>query len=922
MEATRSTTPMAWSTNSLTKPRRNNQPTIDPQTPTHEYDSDTSLEEDPKGNDQTLEESIFSEYLSIHGKSSADVSLSKIKNLLAASKVGAISCLICLEKVRSIDPIWDCKVGCHAIFHMICIQEWARQASNSAAERSMARLSRDQFPLAASAALENSSWHCPKCRVDYPQSQIPKQYKCFCGKLKDPPNDPWITPHTCGEICGKPLQRNCGHECVLLCHPGPCPPCPKLVKSRCFCGAVSDVRRCGSKDFSCNRSCSRPLACGLHQCEEKCHDGPCLPCQKTGIYSCLCGSVEKECLCSQSEFRCENPCERELSCRKHKCIKGCHSGPCGECELQGRRTCPCGKVEYNGLSCDAAAPTCGSTCEKMLLCSLHRCPERCHSGPCVETCRIVTTKSCRCGSLKKQVPCYQDLVCERKCQRVRDCGRHACRRRCCDGDCPPCAEICGRKLRCNNHKCPAPCHRGNCAPCPVTVRISCSCGETSYEVPCGAERGLKPPRCPRKCSIRPQCRHGSKCKPHRCHYGVCPPCELVCDEELPCGHKCKERCHGPRPPPNQEFALKPKKRKNIQEIDGSHGIPCPPCRELVLRQCVGGHMGGERMMVCSQSTEFGCGNYCGNLLPCGNHHCQKPCHRISLPQMERTYVSQFSGRNIEQTERNTVFSSDGRCRELLDSCEECVLTCQKRRSPPCPHPCPQMCHPGDCAPCKVLLKRACHCGAMVHVFECNQFNSLSEGQQLEVRTCGGPCHRKLPNCTHLCPEICHPGPCSSAETCHKKVTVRCSCQRLKKEWVCMDVQAAHLKSNHSLKAVTKSMFGLGLLPCDKECKKLLEQKVVHSELQQRKQVLAEDKVDQPVTATKRRKRRDQMQAKGQQSKLQEIFNKIWQYILLALFLLLLVGAVYYGYKGLFWLSDWMNELDETRAKKRQPRSFI
>lgn len=118
------------------------------------------------------------------------------------------------------------------------------------------------------------------------------------------------------------------------------------------------------------------------------------------------------------------------------------------------------------------------------------------------------------------------------------------------------------------------------------------------------------------------------------------------------------------------------------------------------------------------------------------------------------------------------------------------------------------------------------------------------------------------------------------------------------------------------------MFGLGLLLCDKECKKLLEQKAVHSELQQRKQVLAEDKVDQPVMATKRRKRRDQMQAKGQQSKLQEIFNKIWQYILMALFLLLLVGAVYYGYKGLFWLSDWMNELDETRAKKRQPRSFI
>ncbi|KAI7729080.1 hypothetical protein M8C21_018653 [Ambrosia artemisiifolia] len=56
----------------------------------------------------------------------------------------------------------------------------------------------------------------------------------------------------------------------------------------------------------------------------------------------------------------------------------------------------------------------------------------------------------------EEVPCYQDVVCERKCQRVRDCGRHACKRKCCD--CPPCSEICDEKLRCKNLKCPSPCH--------------------------------------------------------------------------------------------------------------------------------------------------------------------------------------------------------------------------------------------------------------------------------------------------------------------------------------------------------------------------------------------------------------------------------------------------------------------------------
>ena len=34
---------------------------------------------------------------------------------------------------------------------------------------------------------------------------------------------------------------------------------------------------------------------------------------------------------------------------------------------------------------------------------------------------------------------------------MKSCGRHQCRRRCCDGDCPPCDLPCGRRLRCGNH---------------------------------------------------------------------------------------------------------------------------------------------------------------------------------------------------------------------------------------------------------------------------------------------------------------------------------------------------------------------------------------------------------------------------------------------------------------------------------------
>ena len=60
----------------------------------------------------------------------------------------------------------------------------------------------------------------PKCRTEYPHNEFPTVYKCFCGKTRDPEDDPWQLPHSCGETCQRPLRPQCGHLCLLLCHPG------------------------------------------------------------------------------------------------------------------------------------------------------------------------------------------------------------------------------------------------------------------------------------------------------------------------------------------------------------------------------------------------------------------------------------------------------------------------------------------------------------------------------------------------------------------------------------------------------------------------------------------------------------------------------------------------------------------------------
>ena len=53
---------------------------------------------------------------------------------------------------------------------------------------------------------------------------------------ENPQPDRWQAPHSCGAGCDKVLacssssaQGQEAHTCLLMCHPGPCPPCPRQV---------------------------------------------------------------------------------------------------------------------------------------------------------------------------------------------------------------------------------------------------------------------------------------------------------------------------------------------------------------------------------------------------------------------------------------------------------------------------------------------------------------------------------------------------------------------------------------------------------------------------------------------------------------------------------------------------------------------
>ncbi|KAL3132442.1 hypothetical protein ABBQ32_008998 [Trebouxia sp. C0010 RCD-2024] len=713
--------------------------------------------------------------------------LQRVREQLHSTRSSAAVCLICLENMHNDAAVWHCYRGCCCVLHLVCIQAWSRQQVAAATYNATPASSR----VKANEG-DKASWGCPKCRTGYMPAEVPSDYRCFCGKQRDPPADPWLAPHTCGDICGKELASGCEHTCVLLCHPGPCPPCPRQIVAACHCGKLSKPVRCSQSQFSCGKLCGKHLPCGH----------------------------------SRSDFQCERVCGRALPCARHRCEKVCHEGACGGCPMEGPRLCPCGKVEYAGLACDEEAAPCGATCDKLLVCGRHRCAERCHPGPCTPLCRAMLNKGCACGKTHKLLPCHETFRCEKKCSNWKVCGRHQCRRRCCDGDCPPCDLPCGRRLRCGNHKCPAPCHSGPCLPCPLTATVACACGQTKYSLPCGSEAKAVPPQCRHMCPVPPTCRHADARPPHRCHWGPCPPCVHFCGTPHPCGHACSSPgCHDAQPPPIPAFTPPPPPvsasfiaTKPVQGDGAGDDMPsaavqiaekvttqmrqeglltdCPPCQAPVPTACLGRHT--RRPLPCCEAAPFCCGNACGQVLTCGNHSCSKPCHALGpLP------TSEAGG------------SSSGGA--AAEACEECSRPCERQQS--CGHACPLPCHPNPCPPCLLELEQACHCGRSLVSVVCHQLQQAAKAERAKLLCCHKPCHKMLPKCPHVCQATCHPGACPAASggACLEEVTVRCHCRSRRAKMPCQELQQM-LKADEDVESYTDAT-PLRLLPCDGTCQK-------------------------------------------------------------------------------------------------------
>ncbi|XP_074291542.1 NF-X1-type zinc finger protein NFXL1 [Silene latifolia] len=579
---------------------------------------------------------------------------------------GTVECMICYDMVRRTAPIWSCS-SCYSIFHLNCIKKWARAPTSidTSAEKS-----------------QGFNWRCPGCQSVQLTASKEIHYVCFCGKRHDPSSDLYLTPHSCGEPCGKPLEREvpgadlskddiCPHVCVLQCHPGPCPPCKAFAPPRpCPCGKEVITTRCSERKSvnTCGHICDKLLGCGRHRCDRICHLGPCEPCGVLLDASCFCKKKSERVLCGdltlkgdinadEGLFPCASTCEKKLKCGNHNCADACHPGPCGECELLPSKvkTCYCGKtpLRERRKSCLDPIPTCSGVCGKVLPCGVHMCKDTCHSGDCSPCLELVAQK-CRCGSTSRSVECYkttlaeEKFVCDRSCGRKKNCGRHRCSERCCplsgtnntvSGDWNPhfCSMPCGKKLRCGQHACESFCHSGHCPPCLETIfaDLTCACGRTSLPppLPCGTPT---------------------------------PSCQYPCSVPQPCGHEATHSCH---------FG------------------DCPPCSIPIAKECIGGHV-VLRNIPCG-SKDIRCNKICGKTRRCGLHACSRSCHPAPCDPSSPPLDSGLKG--------------------------SCGQTCGAPRRD-CRHTCVAPCHPSAPCPdvrCESRVTITCSCGRISATVPCD-----------------------------------------------------------------------------------------------------------------------------------------------------------------------------------------------------------
>ncbi|EFY87775.1 hypothetical protein J3459_003979 [Metarhizium acridum] len=269
-------------------------------------------------------------------------------------------------------------------------------------------------------------------------------------------------------------------------------------------------------------------------------------------------------------------------------------------------------------------------------------------------------------------------------------------------------------------------------------------------------------------------------------------------------HSCGQTCSKPRPTCPHPCPLQ------------CHAGPCPPCGLMgPIQSCFCGK--NESRKLCRETNYengWSCQETCGDLLPCGEHFCSKPCHSGLCGDCDMTVDAKcYCGRVEKQMscfEREepqmsyhiadqSWFDGTFTCNRLCERSFDCGI-----------HKCSEPCHPQEEQPahCPYSPDSVTHCPC----------GKTPLGELLEIARascedpiphCEKPCHKKLP-CGHLCASKCHTGDCGF---CNETIEIACRCGRTRTRSVCHqgDVQ------NPMCMRICQANLSCGRHKCGEHC---------------------------------------------------------------------------------------------------------
>ncbi|KAM4705066.1 NFX1-type zinc finger-containing protein 1-like [Rhinophrynus dorsalis] len=269
-------------------------------------------------------------------------------------------------------------------------------------------------------------------------------------------------------------RLNCGHVCILQCHP-------------------YDLEH---KNYLCKKPCPKILCENGHKCKKNCSD-PCGNCHELIPRRIeKCGHIQHvPCSMSPENFKCKDQCTNILQCG-HKCVRICSETCTRNCPEKITVTLECGHTTKTLCYLKSESEQTGSKlkcnekCEEKLLCG-HHCPGTC--GSCLERgSHLNCTKQCNnilLCSHRCEEKCLSDCFCIRACE--NKCIHGKCSSKCSEL-CPPCTKNC--EWKCKHEKCTKLCwelcDRKACnKPCMEKLKCKHTC------------IGLCGEPCPTKCRI-------------------------------------------------------------------------------------------------------------------------------------------------------------------------------------------------------------------------------------------------------------------------------------------------------------------------------------------------------------------------------------------------------------------------------------